>query len=165
MNDRLRYLNLFGVLALAALCVCQWIHDRRLNLEIKRLNQVRQAQSAKIDDLSNQLKGQNEDLAQLKTSLATEHDLRSQSDRKVAGLATANAQLTQERDQFKAAISNWANAVTLRDERMKEANARIEQLAADLNASIRKYNGLVTNYNAIVKSWSGTHGQTTGKAD
>lgn len=69
-----------------------------------------------------------------------------------------------ERDQLKGAITNWANAVALRDERMKEANARIEQLAADLNASIRKYNELVTNYNAVVRTLGGTHGQT-GKQD
>jgi hypothetical protein len=43
---------------------------------------------------------------------------------------------------------------------MKEANARIEQLAADLNASIRKYNELVTNYNAVVKSLGPTRSQT-----
>ncbi len=54
--------------------------------------------------------------------------------------------------------------MALRDERMKEANARIEQLAADLNASIRKYNELVTNYNAVVRTLGGTHGQT-GKQD
>jgi chromosome segregation ATPase len=164
MNDRLKYLNLVGVVALAALCVCQWLHDRRLNLEIKRLNQVRQQQAAKIDDLSNQLAGLNDDLAQLKTSVATERDLRIQADKRVTSLEAANAQLTGERDQFKAAITNWANAVALRDERMKEANARIEELAADLNASIRKYNGLVTNYNTIVKSLSEKHGQT-GKTD
>ena len=164
MNDRLKYLNLFGVVALAALCICQWVHDRRLNLEVKRLYQVRLEQSAKIDDQANQLKGLNEDLNQLKASLATERDLRSQAEKKLITAEAATEQLTRERDQLKGAISNWANAVALRDERMKEANARIEQLAADLNASIRKYNELVTNYNAIVKSLGGTRGQT-GKTD
>ena len=165
MNGQLKHLNLFGVAALASLCVAQWLHDRRLNLEIKRLDQVRLEQSAEIDEQANQLKGVNEDLDQLKTSLATERDLRSQVEQKLRPIEATNEQLTVERDQLKGTITNWANAVAQRDERMKEANARIEQLAADLNASIRKYNGLVTNYNAIVKSWSGTHGQTTGKAD
>jgi chromosome segregation ATPase len=160
MNGQLKYLNLFGVVALACLCVVQWLHDRRLNLEIKRLDQVRLEQSAKIDEQASQLKGLNEDLDQLKASLATERDLRSQAEQKLQTAEAANAQLALERDQFKGAITNWVNAVALRDERMKEANARIEELAAELNASIRKYNDLVTNYNAIVKSVSGTRGQT-----
>ena len=164
MNGQLKYLNLFGVVALAALCLCQWVHDRRLNLEIKRLYQVRLEQSAKMDDQANQLKGLNEDLNQLKASLATERGLRSQVEKKLMSSEAVDQQLTRERDQLKGAISNWANAVALRDERMKEANARIEELAADLNASIRKYNELVTNYNAVVKSPGGTRGQT-GKPD
>ncbi|HUJ11849.1 MAG TPA: hypothetical protein VL171_17705 [Verrucomicrobiae bacterium] len=164
MKDRLIYVNLFGVMVLAALCVCQWVHDRRLNLQIEYLDQVRLAQSAKIEDQASQLKGASEDLNQLKTSLAAERDLRSLAERKRISSDAADKQLTQERDQLKAAISNWANAVTLRDNRMKEANAKIEQLAADLNASIRKYNGLVTNYNAVVRSLGGAHSQT-GKPD
>jgi len=160
MKDRLKYVNLFGVAALAALCVFQWVRDRRLNLEIKRLYQVRLELSTKIGDQANQIKGLNEDLNQLKLSLATERDLRSQTEKKAAAAEAAGEQLARERDQLKAAISNWANAVALRDERMKEANARIEQLAADLNASILKYNNLVSNYNAVVKSLEPTRSQT-----
>jgi chromosome segregation ATPase len=160
MKDRLKYVNLFGVLALAALCAFQWGRDRRLNLEIKRLYQVRLELSAKIDDQSNQISGLNEDLNQLKPALANERDLRLQTEKKLAASEATDDQLVRERDQLKAAISNWANAVALRDERMKEANARIEQLAADLNASIRKYNELVTNYNAVVKSLGPTRSQT-----
>ena len=160
MNDQLKYVNLIGVVALVVLCVSQWVHDRRLNLEIKRLYQARLEQTAKIDEQANQLKGLNEDLNQLKASLATERNLRSQAEKQLASSEAADEQLTRERDQLKAAISNWADAVALRDDRMKEANARIEQLAADLNASIRKYNELVTNYNAVVKSLGATRGQT-----
>lgn len=164
MNGQLKYLNLFGVVALASLCVAQWSHDRRLNLEIKRLDQVRLEESTKLDEQATQLTGLNEDLDQLKTSLATERDLRAQVEQKLKLAEDTNQQLTAERDQLKGAISNWTNAVAIRDQRMKEANARIEQLAADLNASIHKYNDLVTNYNAVVKSLGGTHGQT-GKPD
>jgi len=152
MNDRLKYVNLFGVLALAALCVVQWQRDRRLNLEISRLDQVRLQQAAKIDDQASVLKGLNEDLGQLKNSLATEQSLRSQAEQKLRPLEEANAQVTAERDQLKAALTNWVNAVAVRDERMKEANARIERLAAQLNTSIAKYNELVTNHNAAAKA-------------
>ncbi len=66
MNSRLKYLNLFGVLALAALCIAQWQRDRRLNLEIGHLDQTRLQQAAKIDEQAGQVKGLNEDLSQLK---------------------------------------------------------------------------------------------------
>ncbi len=93
-------------------------------------------------------------MGQLKTSLVNEQSLRSQVEQKVMTTESANQQLSLERDQApKAAITQpGANAVAVRDERMKEANARIEQLAADLNASIRKYNDLATNRNAAVKT-------------
>jgi chromosome segregation ATPase len=159
MNGQLKYLNLFGMLVLAALCVAQWQRDRRLNLEVSRLDQVRLEQAARIDDQANTVRGLNEDLGQLKTSLAREQSLRSDAEQKQRSLEDANGQLTSERDQFKVAITNWANAVALRDERMKEANGRIEQLAADLNATIRKYNGLVSNYNAAVKASGATRAQ------
>jgi chromosome segregation ATPase len=159
MNNRLNYLNLFGVLALAALCVAQWQRDRQLNLEIGHLEQMRLQQVAKIDEQASQLKGLNEDLGQLKTSLVNEQSLRSQVEQKVMSAESTNQQLALERDQLKAAITNWANAVAVRDERMKEANARIEQLAADLNASIRKYNELATNRNAAAKASGATRAQ------
>jgi chromosome segregation ATPase len=159
MNGTLKYLNLFGVLALATLCVAQWQRDRRLNLEIGRLDQMRLQQVAKIDEQANLLKGLNEDLSQLKASLANEQTLRSQAEQKVISSESANQQLMLERDQLKAAITNWSDAVTLRDGRMKEANARIERLAADLNASIRKYNELITNRTAGAKTSGATHAQ------
>jgi chromosome segregation ATPase len=159
MNNRLKYVNLLGVLALAALCIAQWQRDRRLNLEIGRLDQMRLQQAAKIDEQAGLLKGLNEDFGQLKTSLGNEQSLRSQVEKKVVSIENANQQLSLERDQLKAAITNWANAVTVRDERMKEANARIEQLAADLNASIRKYNELATNHNAAVRTSGATRAQ------
>lgn len=157
MNDRLKYVNLFGVLALAVLCVAQWQRDRRLNLEIGRLDRVRLQQATTIDEQASQLKGLHEDLDQLKASLSNEQSLRTEAEQKVASTESTNQLLVAERDQLKASITNWANAVALRDERMKEANARIEQLAADLNASIQKYNDLVTNRNAAVKTSGGNH--------
>ena len=60
-------------------------------------------------------------------------------------------QLASQRDALKASVTNWAGAVASRDERLKEANVRIRQLADDLNASIRKFNDLATNHNAVVK--------------
>jgi chromosome segregation ATPase len=141
------------------LCIAQWQRDRHLNLELGRLDQLRLQQAAKIDEQAGLLKGLDEDLNQLKTSLTNEQSLRSQVEEKAVSTENANQQLALERGQLKVAITNWANAVALRDERMKEANTRIEQLAADLNASIRKYNELATNRNAAAKTSGTTHAQ------
>jgi predicted nucleic acid-binding Zn-ribbon protein len=59
--------------------------------------------------------------------------------------------LTLERDQLKDSITNWMNAVTQRDERIKEGNTQIRKLADDLTASVNKFNSLATNYNATVQ--------------
>src|ERR1039458_2851728 len=101
MNGRLKYANLCGILALAALCIAQWQRDRRLNLEISRLDQVRLQQAAKIDDQANTLKGLHEDLGQFKTSLAKEQSLRSQAEQEAISIESSNQQLVLERDQLK----------------------------------------------------------------
>ena len=95
-----------------------------------------------------------EDLAQFKTSLADELKRRSQIEVQLRAASSTNAQLMLECDQFKESVTNWANAMTLRDQRIQEANNRIELLSADLNTSIRKFNTLVTNYNAVVKDFN-----------
>ena len=41
-------------------------------------------------------------------------------------------QLTSERDQLKTSVTNWAAAVTVRDERLKEADARFRRLSDEL---------------------------------
>ena len=124
-----------AVLALAALCVAQWQRDRRLNLEISRLDQVRQQQVARIDEQAGLLKGLNEDLGQLKTSLANEQSLRLQVEQKVASTESANQQLALERDQLAAAITNWANAVAVRDE-LEVVASRFEQAHEHRHAHI-----------------------------
>jgi chromosome segregation ATPase len=150
MNRRLSCLNLFGVLALAALCVLQWRHDRRLNLALDRSEQTRFAQAAALTEQTNKLNGLNEDLARFKTSLADEQQRRLQLEIKLRAADATNDLLAAECEQLKVSVTNWADAVTLRDQRIREANDRIEELSASLNDSIRKFNALVTNYNAVV---------------
>ena len=63
-------------------------------------------------------------------------------------------QLEGEREQLKISVTNWAAAVTARDERIKEANDRLKQLGEDLNASIRKFNELAEVHGKLVKNWN-----------
>jgi chromosome segregation ATPase len=150
MNAKLTRFNLIGVLALAALCAIQWQHDRGLNLELNRSEKARMQQAAKLAEQAQLLDGVNQDLAQLKVSLAKKQGALTQSERELHGAIRTNQVLAAECAQLKAAITNWSRTVNLQNSRIAEANARIEQLAAELNASILKFNGLVTNYNAVV---------------
>ena len=150
MNRGLQYVNLLGVLALAALCLVQWRHDRSLNLELIRSEKARLGQADELTERAATIRDLNEDLSQLKTSLSNERSLRLESEQKLKSDGLTIQQLTSETIQLKTAVTNWSRAVALRDERLKTANTRIDELADELNASIRKFNVLVTNYNALV---------------
>ncbi len=150
MHRRLQYFNLFGVVALVLLCVAQWRIDRRLNLEISRLGKVRIQQAAKIEEQDHALKDTKEDLSQFKESFAQATKAQAETQKSLRLTERTNQQVTLERDQLKVSVTNWMNAVAVRDESLKEANVRIRKLADDLNMSILKFNELATNYNAVV---------------
>jgi len=147
---RLHYFNLLGILVLAALSVAQWQRDRRLNLSFNQLEKTRLEQAAKISEQEQTLRGVNADLAQFKEQFTKAQSELAETSQKLRLIERQTNQLTIERDQLKASITNWVAAVTSRDERIKEASAQIRKFADDLNASIRKYNELVTNHNAVV---------------
>ena len=83
MNRGLQYLNLFGVFALAALCLVQWRHDRRLNLDLIRSEKTRLNQAAELTEKAAEIEGLKEDLTQIKTSLSREKSLRLESEQKL----------------------------------------------------------------------------------
>jgi chromosome segregation ATPase len=151
MNRALQYLNLCGVLVLAALCAVQWQHDRQLNLQTIQLEKARQAQQQKISEQEETARGLSADLADFKQRFKAEHDDLEDAKRKLRENENTVASLTIEREQLKESITNWTAAVAQRDALMKEANGRIEELSTQLNASIQKYNELATNYDNVVK--------------
>lgn len=148
---RLHYVNLFGVLALAALCVVQWQGDRQLNLEINRLEKTRLDQAAKLVEQETARRGLHADLAQFKEQFSKMQTELSGTRDKLRNAERTEIQLTTQRDELKASITNWVGAVTARDERLKEASTQMRRLSDELNASIRKFNDLATNHNAAVK--------------
>jgi len=151
MNRRLQYVNLFGVLALAALCVFQWRMNRRLNLERNGLEFNCLLQEDNLEEQAKKLRGTTEDLENFREQLTRANlNLKEQTE-KSAGNEAKIENLTLERDELKKNLGKWTNAVAERDARLKEGNAQIQKLANDLNASVLKYNQLATNYNAVVK--------------
>ncbi len=154
MNRTLQFANLIGVAALAVLCFMQWNANRRVNLEASALEKVRIEQSAQIEQQEKNIKGQAADLDNFREQLALGSAALKETDAKLAKAGREIGHLESEREQLKSSVTNWAAAVTLRDERIKEGNERIRQLGEDLNASIRKFNELAETHGKLVKNWN-----------
>lgn len=161
MKRSLPYINLVGIVALVILCVAQWRRDRELNLHLRAMEKHRIAQEQKITDQQQSIKGLTDDLTQFKERFALAQTDSNDARQKAREFERENGQLTSERDQLKQSITNWAKAVTARDEQLKEANDRIRALAADLTASVQKFNALATNYNALVSEVNAERSKTT----
>jgi chromosome segregation ATPase len=151
MNRRLQLFNLFGVLALAALCVAQWRSNRQLNIETNQLEKTRQAQQQTISRQEQTARGLDEDLTRFKEQVAAQRGDLDDAKKKLRETESAVAGLTAERNELRESVTNWASAVSQRDALAKEANSQILELSTNLNASIQKYNELATNYNATVQ--------------
>jgi chromosome segregation ATPase len=147
----LPWVNLFGVLAVAGLCIFQWQNNRQLNLDLNQLEKIRLDQAAKIAQQEQDIHGLETDLAHFKEDLTKTQGELSDTRKKLHVAERDVQQLTAERDQLKASISNWIAAVEVRDKRLVEANAKINELADAANAAIKKFNDLATNYNNVVK--------------
>jgi chromosome segregation ATPase len=151
---RLLWINFLGVLALSILCVVQWQRDRRLNLQVNRLEKTRIEQEEKLSEQQKAAAGLASDLSHFKEQFKEAHTEATQSRAALRKSEEENAQLLRERDQLKASVTNWAAAVTARDESLREANERLRETAARLNESVLKFNELATNYNASVKRFN-----------
>lgn len=152
MNRSWSWLNLLGVLVLAGLCVLQWGRDRALNLDLNRNEKVRLSQQARIAEQDKDLLGLRDDLATFKEQLVRSQGELGEARKRVQELERNQRQLVSERDQLKESVTNWANAVAVRDERLVTANSRIHELTDQLNDSIQKFNVLATNYNTAVQT-------------
>lgn len=159
MNRRLQFINLFGILLVAGLCAFQWNANRKLNLEINRLEKARIAQAAEISEQAKQIKGYTQDLDTFRDELTrTSSNLKEEREQN-RSTEMLMQRLTNERDQLKTSVTNWVEAVAERDARLKEDSERITKLGSDLNASIRKYNELASNYNSVVEDLNALRSQ------
>jgi methyl-accepting chemotaxis protein len=151
---RLTWVNLFGALALAGLCVLQWQRNRQLNLEFNRLEKMRLAQEERISEQRKAASGLAADLASFKEQFQRAHADATETRASLRKTEQENTQLARERDQLKASVTNWAAAVTARDESLRDLNERLRETAARLNKSVQMFNELATNYNASVKRFN-----------
>lgn len=151
---RLAWINLFGALALAGLCVVQWQRDRRLNLQVNRLEKARIEQDEKLSAQQKAAAGLASDLSRFKEQFKEAHTEATDAHSKLKKSEQENAQLLRERDQLKASVTNWAAAVATRDEGLRNLNGRLREASTRLNDSVLKFNDLATNYNALMKRFN-----------
>lgn len=150
MSRSLHWVNLLGVLALAALCVVQWRVNRQLNLELNRREQARLQLAARMDEQARTCAGQTTDLAGLRTHLAR---LTQELAQTAAKLAAAERELSQSMadcDQLKSSVTNWAAAVATRDERLRQAASQLEALADERADAVKRFNDLAQQHNKLV---------------
>jgi chromosome segregation ATPase len=151
MNRSLQYLNLLGVVALAALCVMQWRANRHLNLDVNGLEKARQEQAVRLADQEKTLTGYKADLDGFRGQLSR---AAAEAAETGAHLAAAQHQLTQvlaERNQLNASVSNWMAAIEERDKQVKLANERLLKLAAERNEAVQRHNDLAEKYSEAVR--------------
>jgi chromosome segregation ATPase len=127
MNRKLQFVNLFGVVALVVLCVVQWRQNRQLNLGVNDLEKARQTQERKIAEQEKFVRGLTEDLTHFKEQFTSARSELTGTREKLNVAEQTLTQISDERDQLQANLTNWMNAVTERDVKLKEANERITE--------------------------------------
>ena len=150
MNPSLRYINLAGVLILAFVCVLQCRENQRVNLEASGLDKVRLEQSARLEEQARNLSGLNADLDAFRERLRTTSERTHETEARLTSLHREVRQITLERDQLKAGVTNWVAAVAARDERLGEFATKLQELAAGRNEAVDRFNALAVRHNTLV---------------
>ena len=150
MNPRLQFINFVGVVVVACVSAGQWRTNRSSNLEVISLEKTRLEHLDKIAEQEKSLKGYAADLDAFRDQLGGAKAALKDTETKLRGADREISQLTGERDQLRTSVTNWASAVTLRDERLKEASDQLQKLGIDRNEAITKFNELAEKYNRVV---------------
>lgn len=153
MNRGLAWLNLAGVVALAILCVVQWRENRALHLEAIRTGQRQLEQAAAWEEQARVAAGQSNDLAGLRAHLGRLTGEMQVSGEKLARGERAQRQAEAELEQLRAAVTNWAAAVAVRDDRLKEATSQWRRAIEERNHTVNEFNALAGRYNQLVQDF------------
>ncbi len=144
MNRAMQIFNFLGVCVLAVLCAAQWRINRQVNLRAVDLQRTVLNQTDRLSEQDRTIKQDGQDLDDFRQRLEISESALSETQSK---LATAAAQ----RDQLRASLNQWMEAVAQRDAALKLAGQEIQKLAQQRNDAIEKFNDLAAKYNAMVK--------------
>jgi hypothetical protein len=155
---------LLGIIALAVLCTVQWQRDRKLNLEVNRLEKIRIGQEQTIAEQARAIQGSTRDLNIFKDQFADTRSNLLDARKTLEATELENTRLMDERNQLKASVTNWMHAVAVRGERLADMEKQARSLAEKVNQSVRKYNELATNYNSVVEQLNAARKQNGADA-
>ncbi len=166
MNRVLQWLNLFGVAALAALCLTQWQVNRRLHLELIRCEELRLELQGKLAKAEQASADRARDLASFRTHLAR---LSDEVQKSASSLDDADRQLRDAqaaRDQLKSSVTNLAAAMAARDARLAEAADQLRGLLKERDDAVTRFNELAGRHNSLVEEWNALQARLKeGKGD
>jgi len=153
MQRLLPWINAVAIPVLAGLCVVQWWHDRDVQLRLRQCREELSRSLAERQQLETRLE-------QTQADLELFRDRYQASEQRVAGLTTELHQRTEQWErcmaeavQTRAALTNWMEAVRLRDEKLEEAASRILELNARLEELADRYRQCVTNFQSLLEQY------------
>ena len=154
MTRLIQVANLIGVLALTALCAWQWLHNRSLNVAFNDTERARLQLVEKVEQQAKDLQGKAADLDDLRERLLQTNNQLKETAEKLGQTERRLVQLEAEREQLKASITNWVQAVAVRDEQIQKGNTQLKELMADRNQVVEKFNELAERHGKLVKDWN-----------
>lgn len=150
MNRTLQWINLGGVLALAVLSGWQWQTNRQLNHEVQRIEGMRLKQIEELEQKEQALAGYRADLEVFRKSITDSGESLTSARDQAAKVGRELAQAARDREELKAAVAKWSEAVQLRDEQIKKGNQDLESLVKQRNDAVDQLNALVKKYDQLV---------------
>ncbi|HTI68801.1 MAG TPA: hypothetical protein VMF06_02465 [Candidatus Limnocylindria bacterium] len=151
MSKALHYINLAGILAVAGLCVVQWVANRSLNLDVARLTRVGFEQAAKLEEARKARADCAADLEGFRDRVTQASQAERAASEQVTKLTRELGQAVAERDGAQGSLSAWEKAVADRDAQIKLGNEQIGKLAATRDQAVARYNELAEKYSGVVK--------------
>ena len=151
MNRKLNILNFLGIVALAVLCGFQWKKTRDLHTHSVSQEIAIRDLEKRLADREQALKLTQTDLEEFRQKLISTHESLKKEETLTQKLRSNVEQLDLEREELKNAVTKWAEAVRVRDDRLKELSEKLNTLAEERNATVAKYNELATKHNETVE--------------
>jgi len=155
--------NLLIILALSlcGLCVYQWYGQTLQRNQIQRLNQMVYEQAAAIQGYTNSMKTMDRQIAQmdariseLKAAATTNEQQVIAQRRQIVNLQAASEGLTNQIAQYKKGGETLEGRLKEAYDGIKKQNESLQELAAQRDEFVKKYNDSVKERNEIVAKYN-----------
>ena len=165
MNKLLSNVLIVLALAMCALCAYQWSRETRQREEVAKLNKHIFEKDLAIQGYTNSIHISDRKIAQLdarigelKDTVKTNETTLLQQRREITKLEYASAALTNQIDEYKAAVETYQarlkeafDGVQKQNELIKTLGDERNDLVARLNESMKERNEIVAKHNELVK--------------